>query len=87
MPRGDTANLVPRKPQRRPAHQSYAREMEQEMTPDDLHAIGQESPTAFKLMPVICKMLATPYPPKQGDTTPIVGVTELTLFINSLETA
>jgi len=57
------------------------------MTPDDLYAIGMESDTAYRLMQQICKALATPFPPKQGDTTPIVGVTELTLFINSLQEA
>lgn len=61
--------------------------MEQEMTPSDLYCIAMESKKAYELMPQICKMLATTYPPKLGDTTPIVGVTELTLFINSLEPA
>jgi len=61
--------------------------MEQEMSPDDLYTIGMESDTAYRLMQALCKALATPFPPKQGNTTPIVGVTELTLFINSLEEA
>ena len=57
------------------------------MTPSDLYCIAMESDTAHRLMPEICKMLATPYPPKLDDVTPILGVTELTLFINSLEAA
>lgn len=57
------------------------------MTPSDLYCIAMESKTAYELMPEICKMLATEYPPKLGDVAPILGVTELMLFINSLQEA
>jgi hypothetical protein len=61
--------------------------MEQEMTPSDLYCMAMESAKSYELMPQLCKLLDTAYPPKLGDVTPILGVTELTLFINSLEEA
>lgn len=71
MPRGDTANRVPRKPQRRPAHQSYAREMGQEMTQAQLYSILMESDTAYKNAEWICAALGVPCPPDRTDDSEI----------------
>lgn len=57
------------------------------MTPSDLYCIAMESKKAYELMPEICKLLDTPYPPKLGDVEQIEVVTQLTLLIKSLEEA
>lgn len=37
------------------------------MTEFDLYAMGMESPTAWHLMPELCKAFGVPYPPKNTE--------------------
>jgi len=41
------------------------------VTPADLLNMAMESNTAYELMPVLCRLLNTPFPPQAHDLTPI----------------
>lgn len=55
------------------------------ITPDDLYCIYQEASISADKMHALCSALGTPFPPANGDFTPLTGKTELQYLIESYE--